>query len=324
MEILLDDWLSLIDDEYLRAFVPAGGSSVKCVVSVDPQVAALLPHKLERLATARDYHYCAISAASTRIHMIERLFHQIAQGIDWRALAAGYMRGLLRADGFALAEDPGTFTYAAIAELNGIEEPEVRRRVRAILRDHVARDYAMTREFRTAMLRLCQAGLDTGASEREEAAAIVAWLRGELRLISALRLARIFQKVGRNNARDMFLSLAHWLRVVGRSGLIVVLDISRYLLDRRHLDIDAGLFYSLPATLDAYEVLRQFIDATGDLESCLIVVLAPPAFITDDRRGLAKYDALKLRIWEDVHDRFRPNPLSGLVRLRARVAEAAS
>jgi hypothetical protein len=324
VEILLRDWLSLLDEEYLRAFVPAGGASLKCAVSVDAQAAALLPRELERLATAGGYHFCAISAATTRIHMIERLFHQIAQEIDWPALAAGYLRGLLRADGFALSEDRSAFTYAAIAELNGIEEPEVRRRVRAILRDHVARDYAMTREFRTAMLRLCQAGLETGVSEREEAEAIVAWLRGELRLISALRFARIFQKIGRNNARDMFLSLAHWLRVVGKSGLVLVLDISRYLLDRRHLDVEGGLFYSLPATLDAYEVLRQFIDAIGDLESCLIVVIAPPAFITDDRRGLAKYDALKLRIWEDVHDRFRANPLSGLVRLRAQAADAAS
>jgi hypothetical protein len=120
----------------------------------------------------------------------------------------------------------------------------------------------------------------------------------------------------------MLLSLAHWLRVVGKRGLVLVLDISRYLLDRRRLEVDGGLFYSLPATLDVYEVLRQFIDAIGDLESCLIVVIAPPAFITDDRRGITRYDALKLRIWEDVHDRFHANPLAGLVRLRAQAAEA--
>src|SRR5581483_1761070 len=112
---------------------------------------------------------------------------------------------------FALPDDAGALTYGTIADLNATEEPEVRRRVRALLRDHVARDYAMTREFRTAMLRLCQAGLETGVSEQEEATAIVAWLHGDLRLISALRFARIFQKIGRNNARDTLLSLAHWL-----------------------------------------------------------------------------------------------------------------
>jgi hypothetical protein len=66
--------------------------------------------------------------------------------------------------------------------------------------------------------------------------------------------------------------------------------------------------------------LREFVDGTDELEFCLIVVVAPPSFLTDERRGLNLYQALRLRIWDEVRDRQRPNPLSSLVRLSAQEA----
>lgn len=113
----------------------------------------------------------------------------------------------------------------------------------------------------------------------------------------------------------MLFSLAHWLRVNGKSGLVITFDISRYLISTRSKDPDAGFFYSIPAVLDAYELLRQFIDGTDEMESCLVVVVAPKDFLIDDKRGINRYDALKLRIWDEVRDKLRQNPLASLVRL---------
>jgi len=70
--------------------------------------------------------------------------------------------------------------------------------------------------------------------------------------------------------------------------------------------------------LDAYEVLRQFIDGTDEMEGLLIIVLASKDFLHDDKRGLSRYDALKLRVWDEVRDRQRQNPLASLVRLSNR------
>ena len=316
MELLLEEWLARMEQDYLRDYLPAGGSTLKTLVVSDPATLAATGAALDGLAIRHDLHRCAIDAADTRIHMVESLVHAVARDMDWDGLAYAYLTRLLEADGFALSPDRDRFNVADIAEANSTDEREVRARVRALLHNHLSVDYALSQEFRIAMLRLCQVQLGAGRAEHEEAESIVAWLRGELRLLSALKQARIFQRVGRNNARDIFLSIAHWLRLAGRGGLLLSLDVSRYLQARRGLDDQGGLFYSLNATLDMYEVLRQFIDATGDMESCLVAVLAPPPFLTDDKRGLARYDALKLRIWDDVHDRYRANPLAGLVRLR--------
>ena len=94
------------------------------------------------------------------------------------------------------------------------------------------------------------------------------------------------------------------------------MDLSRCLESKKSTSPE-GLYYGVSATLDAYEMLRQFIDGTDELESLLLVVSVPPEFLTDTRRGLNRYEALKLRIWDEVRDRKYQNPLGALIRLSA-------
>ena len=71
--------------------------------------------------------------------------------------------------------------------------------------------------------------------------------------------------------------------------------------------------------LDAYEVLRQLVDATDDLRGAFIAVTLPPELVTDDARGLPAYSALHLRVVDEVRDRRRANPFAALVRLETRL-----
>ncbi|MGH9175004.1 MAG: BREX system ATP-binding domain-containing protein, partial [Vicinamibacterales bacterium] len=253
-------------------------------------------------------------------------FHEVARQVDWDGLAVAFVRRLLAGEGYFVPDDPSQdsgqavegegLTYRALAAANETNEAELRRAVRVQLERHIFRDYAMAQEFRIAMMRLCQAQLEREAVDRAERQAIGDWLRGELRLISALKRSLIFQKVARHNARDLLLSLAHWLRLAGKSGLVLTLDIQRYLETTRHLD---GTLYHTPTTvLDMYEVLRQFIDSTDELEGCLIVAIAPRAFLDDPKRGLERYPPLQTRISDEIQDRLRANPLASLVRIEAR------
>ena len=82
---------------------------------------------------------------------------------------------------------------------------------------------------------------------------------------------------------------------------------------------DGGLYYTKAAVLDAYEVLREYIDGTDRLVNCLIVVVADPEFLDDDPygRGIGAYEALKFRVFDEVRDRTLANPMAALVRLAA-------
>jgi hypothetical protein len=70
--------------------------------------------------------------------------------------------------------------------------------------------------------------------------------------------------------------------------------------------------------LDAYEVLRQLVDGTDELQGCLVVVVCPLEFLGNEYgRGLAGYQALHMRVYDEVRDQNRVNPLAALIRLSA-------
>jgi hypothetical protein len=318
------EWLSVLRKEYLQDFIPSGGAAVKFVVPMDGLEHQGLLDKLKQAAEEAGCLFVSLDAATTRLHMIDQVFHAIAKQMAWDDLAYTFLCATLAEQQYRLPENRKDFGLAQLASLNGLDLGEMRRIINIRLQDRLYRDYVMTLEFRIAMLRLCQAQLDPKEVSGGMAEAIKEYLRGELRLISALKSALIFQRVGRHNGRDMLFSLSHWLHVTGKAGLVIVLDISRFLEAKKPPESDGTLYYRTPAVIEAYEVLRQCIDGTDEIEFCLLVVLAPPRFLTDERRGLSGYQALRLRIWDEVHDRERANPLSSLVRLSTQEATVNS
>ena len=309
-----EDWLSTMQREYLRDFVAEGGAAVKFIVPLDGNEFSLIKSGLQNMAGEENYYYVSIDAASTRIHLIEQVFFQAARQIDWDGQVLSFLSSLLQ-NHYSLPEKPEEFTLRNIAQLNGYEEREIRIFINNRLKESLFKNYALAQEFRIAMLLLCRYQLDAEEVGTELDTSLKAWLRGDLKLISALKRALIFQKINRSNARHMLYSLAHWLRLAGKNGLVLVLDISRYLLDRPK-EPDGNFYYSTSALLDCYEVLRQFVDGMDESAYCFTAVLAPPRFLDEsDRRSVDSYEALKLRIWNEVHDRVHINPLSSLVRV---------
>jgi hypothetical protein len=310
----MQDWLAVLRKEYLQGFIKNGGAGVKFVVPWEHSERQTLLENLSAVSQEEDYAFAAVDAATTKVHMVDKLFNQVARQIAWNDLAYAFLCStLLESDYLVPAEREG-FNLSQIAYLNGLDVGEMRAVINNRLRERLSRDYAMTHEFRQVMLKLCQAQLDPQDVGVGVSQAVKEWLRGELKLISPLKSAAIFQKIGRHNARDMLSSLCHWLNVTGKSDLVLTLDISRFLADKRPVESDQSLYYSTASVVDGYEVLRQFIDSTDELRYCLIVVFAPPEFLNDEQRGVRKYDALYLRIWDEVRDRRRVNPLASLVR----------
>ena len=105
------------------------------------------------------------------------------------------------------------------------------------------------------------------------------------------------------------------MAVNGRAGLLLELDVRRFGFARRPRPEERhGLYYTKAALLDGYELLRQLVDNTDELAHCCVVVIAGPEFTADPNRGVDAYQALKLRIADEVRDRNRDNPYSSLVR----------
>jgi len=249
------------------------------------------------------------------VHLMEQIFFEVARQIDWDELAVSALRSAVAAAGFPAPTDDIP-TVDELASHYRTDARELKRDVDRELQRRIFKDYDMIQEFRIAMLRLCQAAFRTGQVSDAEHDAIIEWLRGDLRQMSALKSALIYRRIARHNARQMLFSLPHWLATNGFAGLLVVIDIRRLGVARRPpLDERAGQYYTRLGLLDAYEVLRQLIDSTDELARCCVVVIAAPELLTDEARGLDAYQALKLRIFDEIRDRRRDNPFSSLVRM---------
>ena len=315
-----DDWLGVIQQEYLRNFVREGGGAIKVAVFPDDQSLQDCQQALDGLANKEAYVFVKVDARYTKIHMVERLFHKIAKQVDWDDLAYRFVLRLLEGNGYQIPANRKEFSLRQVAALNERKEPMLRRDVQTWLEKSIEGDSGLCREFRMAMIHLCLAQFDAGDSDRVLATAVKEWLSGDLRLVSGVKKALIYQKVARHNARHMLTSLTRWLRLTGKGGLILSLDISRYFGKRHETSADGSLTFTPSATMDLFELLRQFLDTADEIEGLLMVVMAPQEFLTDSRRGVDRYEALKLRVWDDIRPKHRQNPLASLVRMQGRAA----
>jgi hypothetical protein len=314
MAIARDEWLRLIDAEYLGTFISGGGAAVKFVVIDAPDDAAEVLGALGELAARDGLARASIDAASIRLHMIQDVFFGISRQIDWPVLAQRFMEKFCADNSYTWPCPGKPVPILELADANHVHDTLLRRNIDQWLTSTIMHDPAMAQEFRLAMTRLCLDRLAPSDGSGENVTPVLEWLRGELRTIGALRSAAIYRKITRHNARSMLRSLGHWLRLTGDQGLLLTLDIRR--LAQALPPGSEGIRYSPAAVMDAYEVLRQLIDEADHFEGLLLVVLADTAFLDGDpRRNIDSYLALKMRIWDDVRARERDNPLAPLVRL---------
>ena len=179
------------------------------------------------------------------------------------------------------------------------------------------RDRAMSQDFRIAMTILCLGRLEPDDGES-----------GVVRLGPRMAARRI--AAGRRPAPDLDHRQDHAGTTDGRccarsaggcgsagaTGICLTLDIRQIL--RSRAPAGEGVRYSPAAVIDAFEVLRQLIDDSEAFQGLMVVVLADEALTgLDPKRSLNAYDALKMRVWDDVRATERDNPLAPLVRLQS-------
>lgn len=308
-----EQWLRVLQQEYLQSFARQGGGAVKMAVFAGEYPLRDCQNRLEQLAKEESYVFTKVDARFTKVHMVEKLFHKVAKQLDWDDLAYQFVTRLLEENGYQIPSSRREFSLRQVAALNERKEPMLRRDLQTWLEKAIEEDTGLCREFRMGMIRLCMAQLDAGDADRVLANSVKEWLCGDLRLVSGVKKALIYQKVARHNARHMLTSLTRWLRLTGNSGLVLTLDISRFFAKKSEIPNDGSLYFTPSATMDVYELLRQFLDMADEMEGLLMVVLAPQEFLTDSRRGIDRYEALKLRLWDDVRPKKFQNPLSTLV-----------
>ncbi|HTX00669.1 MAG TPA: hypothetical protein VMD59_17955, partial [Acidimicrobiales bacterium] len=183
------DYAAFLEREYLRDYVGAGGSAVKFAVA-DEHAAAALRSGLVSAAESIGFLAVSVDAATTRIQLMDEVFFEVARQVDWNGLAASAARAALSGAGYPVP-DGVALQLEAIAAHHHTDARELKRDIDRELQRRIIHDLSMVQEFRIAMLRLCQAQLSTGQVSEAEHAAVLDWLRGDLRQMSALKSSSI-------------------------------------------------------------------------------------------------------------------------------------
>jgi hypothetical protein len=304
----LAEWLSIIEREYLADYLPAGGAAVKFAILDDDAIASTA-HHLVGLGQAHAMLTVHLEAGRTRIHLMQELFFAIARALPWDSLVQRYLEVLFGDHAYAWPRPGEAMTVTDLAAAFAVAPNLLSHHVDRWLTAGLWDDRRLAQDFRAAMLQLCLARLESDEWETDNPAML--WLRGEKATPASLRAADISVRISRTNARAMLASLCHFLRKVGATGLLVVLDVRQL---ARTAAEEGALRYSPAGVMDAFEVLREIIDDAENLPGLFVAVLADAELATGDpRRALAQYAALQMRVWPDVRPGDRQNPVAPLV-----------
>lgn len=316
----LNTWLGYLSEEYFRNYIPEGGAAVKIAVAEGGLTTKEVVEGVRARAAQAGLTTFLVDSHDVKLHMIDRVFFACASQVPWATLTDYALRRFAADEGFALPGvlAPGASFAQALAQSSSTEVDYVRQRLNQSIHEYVYRDRGMVRDFRLAMTNLCKNRLTGSASAAADSAVIEQWLTGRLTRMSELKQMFIYSKINRTNARLHLESLLHWIRVARVPGAALVLDLGR-LVDGG-TGATSGERYSRAALLDAYEVLRQFIDSIDDLEGVVLVGVADISILDPDRRsrGLVTYQALRNRVYDEVRDRTHANPVGSLVRIGGR------
>lgn len=323
MESSMGEWLSVLDRYYLGDFIRSGGSAFKLLLINGDCTASAVLGQVRALAEEKGYIYVQVSAAETRIDKIDQFFFAVARQIDWESLVDRDAVNFLRNRDYEIPDGVSPGNTEAIAQANGYELEDLLRDIRRSTKQEIIQDRRMCKEFRTAVAQLRSAQFFPRSVTPSDTETLSGWIKGEKVSASALRDLRIYSKIGRHNAREMLIALAHWLAKSLGMGLVIGLDLSALLHTRPSACEQPvqSLHYSRSALLDAYEVVRQFIDETDDIGHCFICAVAPPEIETDEKRSIFKYYALQSRLLSEVHDQDRQDLLAAMVRLESKCSE---
>jgi hypothetical protein len=300
--------------EYLDSFVAEGGAAVKVAIAPSAREAQDLSNRVTQAALKSGYTAVHIDSAHVRTSLVQQVFFSVAKSVDWDSAARSVVRAAVVAR-FGVAIE-GRPTLEAIGDVAHVDAPLIRGEMLQGLQVSVYKNYRLAKDFRLAMMSYCMSELQSDASAQQVRQSLNEWLCGDLRLIGGVKDKGIFQKIGRHNARVMVASTARWLRQAGGKGLLIIMDLER-LAHPTKLDGEDGFHYPPAHVMDTYEMLRQFMDATDEMEGVMLLITAPSTLLDDERRGFPAYKALQNRIWDDVRDRTRQNPYAPMVRLSA-------
>jgi len=316
-DIWLTPFVSLYLDRFIRGENGTGGSKVKFLISNDGSGGKThLLRLLVQEGMERGYMAVYVQAADFRLNYVDQLYRAIIQALDLEKVLQAFRSTLIRNLGYEPSMMPPQESFLTWVEEQGERRPLIERTMRLEL-GRLLDNTRIDRSFSIALISLTAGDLRHGTAwpEPDRRQLLIDWMKARPEVVlSQVKRENIFARITRKNGRRMLSSLAELIRLSGFSGLVACIDGVEELLAPR-IDGRTGGKYTKMAREDAYENIRELIDEQDVLQGVLLVFAARRDLIDDEARGVKSYQALWMRIREEVVPEKAFNPYLDLVDL---------
>lgn len=285
----LDPYLSVLENDYFKSYLREGGSGFKLVVGVYGGGKTHFMYCVRNLAWAHNYAtaYVSLNPSDSPFHRLEAVYRAIARSLtpplSTEELLSGYEEGM------------ASFIRIWFAEVQrrlaneGWEGDELRDElIRASRRLEGLESLSFARAVGAAFRALID-------GQEEAFADICQWLTGEGYDRARHRPYGILQRVDKTTAFPMIRSLLRWVREVGYSGLVILLDEAERIPSMSSKQSEMLL-----------NNLRQLIDECGyaHFQGAMIIYAVPDESFLVGRTQT--YEALRQRVSSVMDSEFNP------------------
>ncbi len=294
-DFILDFW----KEKYLADYLSQGGSKIKFLTG---RTGSGRTHFLEMLAMEADnmgYIPVSLSAREVWIHDFKEIYVAVLHQVYLMECLQPCCCEVIRQLGYNPAEIPEDMTFADYLSSQGQLDPLTKREIRQQLEQLFLANPLIDNNFALACSLLTGSLLGYPTLEEPSCRLLLLWLEGsrEARLPSLRRLGLSPSRITKYNARHMLRSLVEVCRLAGYKGLVISIDDMEILVGA---DSTETIRYTRLKREDAYESIRELIDEIDTLKNTMFVFSFERRLIDDDRAGLKSYQALWMRIQNEI------------------------
>ena len=295
ISFLTDFW----EEKYLQEYIRDGGSKIKFVTGRKGSGKTYFLQTMIALAKKHDYKTVQFSARDIWMHDFREIYIEIFHQCDIMDCLEAAGRRLIEEMGYDWQEIPEGMRFIDYLSQNGMGDALTKREIRMQLKQLFLDNPLLDNNFALACSMLTGSILGYPVLEEQNRNLLLSWLEGDRTVkLSQLRAMGFYpSRITRYNARHMLRSLAEVIRMGGRSGLFIAIDDLEILISRSSLE---PIHYTKMKREDTYENIRQLIDDIDSMKNILFVYAFDRALIDDENAGLKSYQALWMRIQNEI------------------------
>lgn len=294
-DFILDFWL----EKYLAEYLARGGSKIKFLSGRPGSGKTHFLEMLDIEAGNMGYIPVSLSAREIWIHDFKEIYTAILRQVRLPERLQRCSREVIRQLGYSPEEIPKDMSFADYLSGQGQLDPLTKREIRQQLEKLFLANPLIDNNFALACALITGGILGHPILEETGRKLLMLWLEGnkEAQLSSLRRLGLSPSKITKYNARHMLRSLVEVCCLAGYKGLVVSIDNLEVLVNANSTET---IRYTRLKREDAYESIRELIDEIDTLKHILFVFSFDRSLIDDDIRGLKSYQALWMRIQNEI------------------------